>query len=131
MRAEYSKFNDEWFKDCHKCGSHYGSDSVDGLIFAFRRDSTQSDGLDSTCKTCRAAYRKTNIASEQRRWNLYYAPGSANRKRHIVRVQTRKKYGSAKNQTCVLCGLAAHEWHHTEYKTDAVVAVCHTCHEAL
>lgn len=131
MRAEYQDFGGEWCKDCGKCGSHYGSDSVEGLTSAFARDASQVDGLDATCKKCRAKYRKENRAKEQKRWSDYYAPGSLNRKRHIVRGQTRRKLGSAKKNKCELCGSNADEWHHTEYKTDAVMAVCHQCHEGL
>lgn len=96
----------------------------------FTKDRSKPLGIDRICKGCRKAYRTRNKEKELARWKRNYEPGSMQRKKHIVRSQTRRKHGPASEQLCS-CGKPAVEWHHTEYKTDAVVALCHECHEAI
>jgi hypothetical protein len=131
MKAEFQEFNGNWFKLCPKCGSNYGANSIVGLLEFFRKDRTKIDGIDCVCKICKKSYRKNNKNKELNRWKNYYAPGTEARKRHNVRSQTRRKYGSAKNHKCHICELAANEWHHIEYKIDSVIPLCSSCHETI
>jgi hypothetical protein len=96
----------------------------------FAKDRTKSSGLDRICRACRKAYRAKNKDKELARWKRNYAPGSEQRRKHIVRSQTRKKYGSARKHVCS-CGNPATEWHHIKYEIDSVVALCHECHEGV
>jgi hypothetical protein len=131
VKAKYIAFNCEWHKDCAKCGNYFASDSIVGLTAFFARDSSKSDKLDAVCKKCRASYRIEHKTNEQLRWKRYYAPGSENRKRHVVRSQTRRKFGSAKQQQCIKCNNNAEEWHHVLYKTDAAIPLCRHCHRLV
>lgn len=131
MLAEYQKFNGNWFKDCGKCKKPYGAENIYGLFYFFNKDKSRSDGFDAICKECRKKYRKINSKKEKLRWNRYYAPGTDARKRHIIRSQTRKKYGSAKKLNCKKYGNKANEWHHLEYKKEMAIPLCHKCHELI
>lgn len=129
MKAEYISFNGDYHKDCSRCGTKYGStNGLQGLSEFFPKDKRKSDGFAYTCKRCKAGERKTKVKEELARWKKYYAPGTEARKRHIIRSQTRKKFGSAKLQICQNCNLMANEWHHIEYKIDTVIALCEKCH---
>lgn len=108
---------------CPKCENF-----IDAKFFT--KDSTKPSGYDSICKTCRKAYRMINKDKELARWKRNYMPGSNQRKKHVIRSRTRNKYGSAKERICT-CGKPALEWHHFAYEVDAVVALCHTCHESI
>lgn len=129
MKAEYIGFNGDWHKDCSKCKTPYGAETLEGLFTFFQKDRcNEGDGLDVVCKRCRKEYRQKNKEKELARWKQYYEPGSENHKRFLVRQATRDKYGPAKNQTCAFCEKRADEWHHLEYKVDSVIAVCEGCH---
>ncbi len=94
----------------------------------FPKDKRKPLGVSYACKECKRIERHGKKDLELKRWKAYYAPGSDNRKRHVVRSQTRRKYGSAKKQLCILCYRLACEWHHKKYTTDDVVALCKGCH---
>lgn len=106
---------------CPKCRNF-----LDSKFFA--KDRTKPLGIDRICKECRKFYRQANKEKELIRWKRNYAPGSEQRKKHVIRSKTRIKYGSASTKTCY-CGSPAAEWHHTKYETDKAVALCHDCHE--
>lgn len=108
---------------CPKCENF-----LDPMFFA--KDSTKPLGLDRVCKDCRRLYRQVNKAKELARWKRNYMPGSEQRKKHITRSQTRRKYGSAKEHIC-RCGRKAEEWHHIEYITNGAIPLCHVCHENI
>ena len=109
---------------CCKC-------KIKRKVSSFTKDSSRTSGMDCICKLCRKEYRVKNKDKELKRWNLYCAKGTQARKRHIVRIATRKKYGSAKNQACFMCNSKAEEWHHFEYKIDSIVPLCHPCHSSI
>src|ERR1019366_3792504 len=87
-------------------------------------------GVAHACKECKRNERISKRDGELKRWKAYYAPGSKNRKRHVVRSQTRRKHGSAKEHACLFCGEQAEEWHHVEYITDGAIPICGPCHES-
>ena len=95
----------------------------------FPKDKRKLEGLAHTCKSCKSLERRGKADQELARWKRNYAPGTEARKKHIIRGQTRKKYGSAKHHLCKTCGNQAAEWHHTEYKVDSVIPLCEGCHE--
>lgn len=109
-------------KKCTKC-------LVDKSYDSFCKSKNKPLGLDSACKDCRKIYRQENKEKELARWKRNYLPGTAARRMHIVRSMTRRKHGPAKKHMCSRCNIRqALEWHHIEYKTDTVIALCEPCH---
>jgi hypothetical protein len=96
----------------------------------FPKDSKLTFGYAGICKECKSLERKQKRNLENIRWNNYYS-NPEHKKRHIVRILTRKKYGSAKDHLCKLCNNKASEWHHTEYKKDSIIPLCEPCHTEL
>ena len=131
MKAEYISFNGDWHKNCSRCEQHYGANSLSDLSAFFPKDKRKHDGFADACKKCKSNERKIKKDQELSRWKKYYSSGSEARKRHIVRSQTRRKYGSAKNKNCKFCNNKAQEWHHIKYETDSVIALCSNCHEKI
>lgn len=130
MKAEQIEFNGDWHKDCARCKKPYGAYTLLGLESFFPKDHRKPDGFAHTCKACKRVERKNNGSKELARWKRNYAPGTEQRKKHVIRSQTRRKYGSAKKHLCA-CGKQAAEWHHLEYATDKVVPLCEPCHSKL
>lgn len=112
------------FKTCCRCEAIKRPEQ-------FPKDSRKPNGYAYACKECKSKERKNKQDIELARWKKYYAVGTEARKRHIVRSQTRKKFGSAKEQKCVNCFKQAQEWHHIEYKVDEVIPVCRECHNLI
>ena len=97
----------------------------------FPRDKRKPNGVAYTCKDCKKIERRIKRDKELKRWKTYYAPDTEARRRHIVRSQTRRKFGKASDHKCLSCGSDAQEWHHYEYKTDSAISLCANCHEKI
>ncbi len=106
---------------CSRC-------DIEKDIAMFPKDFRKLLGIAYACKECKAKERHVKKDAELARWKRYYAPGSDNRQRHVVRGLTRAKHGPAKLHKCHDCGQQAIEWHHTAYTVDDVIPLCHSCH---
>lgn len=119
-------------KSCYVCKKTYSALTVKEMSQYFGKWSYAVDGLLGRCKPCNrnlhATYRAANKKKEVLRVRRYELLNKHAARKEQVRSATRTWLGSASRHRCAECSEPAHHWHHREYSTFSVIALCRSCH---